>query len=345
RDAGTTSYVSIFRIFLQRMRKRGVLAIEAKERLDDEGSICCVRLLREDADLRPFERAFLQKFFPQGRRDIDSEEFQRIHENEGFNPDVVLEVKIDEHEEPVSSASPVNPSRFWKLVRAVSPLLFVSSFIAVVIEAFQLESPNFLVAAFVGAICFLAVPMLPALFRRHQSGATAGLLTLMPIVPAVFGVISFHLISTVPLGPIGSVGIALFALWSVAAMLQIVRTEDDVWSSSQLTVGGQAQRYIRSELKRPAPELDDEWILHLVALGFFDAIQSWKECGISTTAPAVLPLTPGQLPTTQSLRPFVGNLSGFLNAEWADTFHVLPKEEREEWEVEEDDSEDEQQQR
>jgi hypothetical protein len=339
-DAKTTGCVSLFRVFLHHMRARGVLSLQegGGSGADDE-PIFHLRLVRDDPGLRPFARTFLQKLFPNGSREIDSAEFARIHSKEGFDPDEELEDEIDFDDEIAPTRSSAGPSRFWGLVRSLAPVLFVTSLVAVVIEAFQQVSPDFIKVAFVAAICLGAVPFLPAFFRRHKSGVVGGLLTLIPIVFVVLGIILFHLIGTLPLGPVGSVGIAVFGLWCVAAMLQIVRSGDDVWSNSKVTSSQLAQDYVKDELKQSNPALDDDWMPHLVALGCYEAVDAWRQRRLSGMSPIPAPLAPGQLPSMQSLRPFVGDLSSVPKEEWADAFYVLSDEERKEWEEEEDEGE------
>jgi hypothetical protein len=335
-DAQTTGYVSLFRVFLQHMRAKGILALQevAGGNPDDE-PIYHLRLVKDDPDLRPFARTFLEKLFPDGRREMDSAEFARIHGEEGFNPDDELEDVIDVDHEMTPLRPTAGPSRFWRLVRFLSPVLFVASLLAVVIEVFQQESPDFLKVAFVAAICLLAVPFLPAIFRRHRSGVVAGLLTLIPIGLAALGIISFHLMGTLPLGPAGSVGLAVFGFWSVAAMLQMMRSGDDMWASSQVTSSQLAQQYVKDELKRTSPALEDAWMPHLVALGCYEAVDAWKQRRASGVNPIPPPLAPGQLPSMENLHPFVGDLSSVPTEEWSGAFYVLSEEERKEWEEDE----------
>jgi hypothetical protein len=77
-DAGTAE---LFSLFLHRMKTKGVLSLHAGEEFDEDGDpVYRLRLLKDDHDLRPFERTIIQKLFPGGRREINSEEFFRIYE-------------------------------------------------------------------------------------------------------------------------------------------------------------------------------------------------------------------------------------------------------------------------
>src|SRR4029453_7774524 len=120
-------------------------------------------------------------------------------------------------------------------------------------------------------------------------------------------------------------------------MLQIVRSEDDMWSNSQVTFSQLGQQYVKDELKRANPALDDAWMPHIVALGCYEAVEAWRQRRASGVNPSSPPPAPGQLPTMENLRPFVGDLSGVPKEEWTGAFHVLSEEEREEWEEEEED--------
>jgi hypothetical protein len=341
-DAGTTDHVSLFRLFLHQMKTKGVLSLHAGEEFDADGDpVYRLRLLKDDHDLQPFERTIIQKLFPEGRREINSEEFFRIHEKEGFEPDKELGDAMNDLDELAPAASTKGPSCFWRCVRFLSPLLFMSSCAGVLVETVQQESTDFYsAAAFTG--CFLiVVPMLSLVFRRPMSWAMSALIALVPILLAVPGIITFHLVTTLPLGPAGSLGVAIFALWCVAAMLQMVRTGEKLVQSPRAKIAEIAQGFVRRELRRSNPALDDSWMPHLVALGFSEAVDKWRRGRVSGSNPIAAPLVPGQLPSVENLRPFVGDLSSLPSKEWTDAFYVLSEEERKEWE-EGDDEEEEQ---
>jgi hypothetical protein len=261
--------------------------------------------------------------------------FAKIHDKEGFDPDLELEDDIEEADETFPNLPFVKPSLFWKLVRPLLPFLLVGSVVAVVAETFQQENSDFLPIGFVAAICLVSIPLLAAIFRRHTGWLMAGILTLIPIVLTILGVISCHLIGTLTLGPVASVGIATLGLWSVGTMLQIVRSGNDGWGSSPMTAPQLAQQYVKKELKRSNPALDDAWMTHIVALGCYEAVNDWKQRGASCFSPVSQPLTPGQLPSFENLRAFAGDLSGCPTKESAHAFYVLSEEERQEWDDDE----------
>jgi len=335
-EARANGSVSLFRLFLLRMRAKGLLTLHKGEKLDEDGDpVYCLRLARDGHDLRPFERAFINKLFPQNRREIDAEEFREIHHKEGFDPEGELEDEVGDNEGPMVKKTGPRRSWFWSCIRVGSPLLFFGSAAAILIETFERESSGFFgPVAFVGILLLIAAA-LTANLRRSLGGAVTGLWTLIPILLAVPGILSFHLIGTLPLGPFGSVGIAMFALSCVAAMLQLVRSGQDEDASQGAEIVEQAQRYVRRELRRPNPALDDDWMVHLIALGCYEDVKQWKRRRDTSVNPVASPLALGQLPSTGNLRPFVGDLSGYPEGDWADAFYVLSEDERKEWEEDE----------
>lgn len=324
--------ISPFYVFLHRMRAKGILALHEDEvREDEDDLIYRLKYVREDSDLRPFERRFLQKLFPTGRGEIDSKQFSQIHSKEGFDPDEELQNEMQDNQKATPSLAR-KTSRFWGLIRHLLPVLFVSSGAAILIETFRQENADFFTSAVLTSLSLLIVPILCSVFRRPVSGAISGLLALIPIVCAIPGIISFHLISTLPLGPFGSIGIALFALWTIATMLWVVRMRGGGELNSEAGIAEMARTYVRDELRRPSPALDDAWMPHLVALGCSEAVNEWRQRRANSVA---LPLAPGQLPSMEASRPFVGDLSGVPSKGWGYAFYVPSEVERKEWEEDE----------
>lgn len=334
-SAGATRTVSLFRLFLHRMREKGVLTLHPNEKMDEDGDpIHVLRLVRNPSELPGFERDFTRRLFGD-RHEIDSEGFYRTHSQEGFNPEEELEDAIDEHSPPNAATPAARPSRFWAIVRGLSSVLFVGAGILIVIETLLQEGTRLMgTMVFVG-IGLLVISWLIANLRKPASTAITALLMLVPILLIIPVVIVLHLIGTLPIGPFGSIGVALFALWWVAAILRVTR--GDVADSTPGAVSAEmARNYVRKQLRRRNPALDDAWMPHLIALGCYEAVNQWRRERKSAAGAITSPTLPGQLPSIENLRPFVGDLSGYPDEEWTDAFYVLSEVERKEWEEDED---------
>ena len=328
---------SLFRLFLQRMREKGILALQTNLSVSEDGDpVYGLKLLREERHLRPFERTFLKRLFSGDRREIDSREFKRLHWQDGFDPESELEAAIDEHESPQTPEPRVRPSWFWKLMRFLTPWLLAGGFAAILVETFLQGNAAIFEGPAAAGIALLLVAAFTSRFFASLNAITAAVVVLIPILLTIPGVISLHLATTLPFGPFGSAGLAVFALGCVITVLQLARFGGGMEPNSPFHLG---RNYVRKELQKTSPVLDDAWMPHIVALGCLEAVNQWKQ-RTSVLVPGTMPaLNPDRLPTANFPR-FSGNLATYPEADWTNLFYVSSKDEREDWGEDEEAEED-----
>jgi hypothetical protein len=337
-----TSHVSAFPLLLARWRSRGLIEVREGPEVDEDGdAILHLRLLGDESRLPGYERAVLKKLFQKGR-EITPGELREIHAEEGFDPEEVLDDALAEHEEgqPASAPTP-RPSLFWRILRGLMPLLFVASAVLILIEAFRSQYNDPLEDAMYLGGGFVVLGLAASLIAASRGALVAALALLVPILAAVPGLIALNFQHTLPLLPEGSVGLALLAFWFVAALLLIARAgETGVTPEQQLAALGQS--FVRRELGRQRPNLDDAWLPQIIGLGCGPSVEGWRLRRTEASGAIAPPvLLPGTLPSPENFRPFTGNPAQMPEEDWAIELEVLSAEDRRELEDDEKEEEDE----
>ncbi len=323
RDAHTDHRVPGFPLLLARWRSRGVVEVyESAAARPDDDPVVHLRLLGNEAQLPAHERALLAKLFPQGGN-ISSTELQQKYAQEGFYPETMLDEALDEREAHSPTRARPDLTWFWKVGKRLVPLLLLGGFGLMVAEAFRSEYNDSIEAAF-----YLGLWLVPAVVIAWNlplalGGVAVSLALLVPVLTAIPGMISLHFFHTLLLLPEGSVGLALMAIGSVAGTLLAARLKAEHLTPERRRAVW-AEKFVRRELRRARPNLDDSWLPQIVALGCAPTVVKWRTRRAPDAGEVPFTVPSGE---SESHRPFTGSVP-LLEERWAGALEVLSAEDR-----------------
>lgn len=332
RDAGTTRHGAGFPLFLARQRLRGMIEVRDGLATDEDGEPeVHLRLLGEERSLPAFEREVLAKLFPNGR-ESGTTELRKVYAESGFDPEDALGEALDEREESLpASAPPPQESIFWRLLGRLLVPIFGAAAALILVEACYSDYNDSLEIAMYLPGGFLGLALLICLIPMSTGGLGRALTALVPIAATLPGMLSLHFHHTLPLLPAGAAGLATLGLGCVLAWLLIRRSFDE-GGTAQQRLAALGRRFVGRELQRRRPNLDDGWLLQIIALVGEGPLAKWRARG-ANPADDLAPLG--------DHRPFTGNLSLAAEEGWAEALEVFPAEQSEDVE-DDDDSEEEQ---
>jgi hypothetical protein len=93
-----------------------------------------------------------------------------------------------------------------------------------------------------------------------------------------------------------------------------------------------AEKFVRRELRRARPNLDDAWLPQIVALGCAPAVGKWRKTRAPDAAGVPFTVPSGE---SESHRPFTGHVP-LPEERWAGALEVLSAEDRKELAEEEE---------
>ena len=325
-------------LLLGRLRISGVFSVRTDPAANEERAPTVhLRLLRDPATLPPLERLMMTAIFPEGR-ESGSALLARHYAGPGFSPEDALEEAIDVgHGEHGEDAGPAPQSLMRRLIRALLPWVSLGAIVLLVLDSVYGPRPMELVLACFPflAVAMLVAAILPQLTSRFEllsSGAIAALVTLVPVIVATFAVLAVHFYRNTPLTAYGSAAVALIALRSIAALLSCARGDENPARAPQKRIAALGARYARRELRKSRPNLDDQWIPHLLALGLAPQIAAWRARRVAgDPINRSIPVSSG--PEFVHARPFTGVPPFPTEEEWIYALHVPSEEERREEEA------------
>ncbi|MEO8352534.1 MAG: hypothetical protein ABI680_12430 [Chthoniobacteraceae bacterium] len=322
--AGVSGAPNGFAQFLARLRTAGVLSIRSEpDPTDEDASKIHLRLTGNESKLRPYEQAVLKELFPVGR-ETDTAQHEAAHAEDGFNPGEILEDTVaDEFEDqqPVQRPAPL----LWRLMRFLGPLLFLGGIALGILDIFLTGNIELLLAGVLivpGLVIFVVVAKL---IPKPDGGGPTALIVLGLVLLLLAGQLSLQFLTVLPLGPAASAGVAALTLWWVAALLAIVRSDTTILPVHHIVMRG--KRYLRRELRRANPALDDAWIPQILALGGARDLENWRQRRqAALSGPLSTPMLPGVAPQLGNLHPFTGVVPIIPEYEWAEDLRVLSAE-------------------
>ena len=181
--------------------------------------------------------------------------------------------------------------------------MLVAALVLALIDAFR-SAYNDSLGGLLALGAFVVVCALAWVPGRHCGGLARAGLALLPLLAAMPGLLAIHFIHTLPLLPEGAASIALGALALATAWLGLCATRDAELSPEQIRFS-QAQRFVRRQLRRDQPGLEDAWLLHIIALGCRPDLDRWRAKHRG-----------------QPLGPFTGSAILDLEAEFADQLDI-----------------------
>jgi hypothetical protein len=322
RHAGSLHYVNSFPFVLARWRSRGLVEV-CEDGVDEHGDpLLRLRLLGDESNLKAYERTVLKALFPKGR-ETTSGELQKIYAKDGFDPELELSEALDDIEEDQLPSSPSKPSRLWRALGGLSMPLLIAAFAFLIAEAFLSEYNDFLNTAVVYGGGLTVICLLAWCLPKSLGGLGRAMIASIPLVAAIVGLISMHLYHTLPLRPEGAVGLALVGFAIVTLWLCLLRGDREKQSAQEKTAA-LGQIFVRRELRREHPNLDDAWLPQIVALGCGKDLARWKEWRLAAKA-SVSTSLPGMMPSVELVRPFTasGDIENRPEQRWADDLVVF----------------------
>lgn len=272
RHAGHAFGTDGFPLMLSRWLRHGVVAIRES---GDADPILHLRRLGGSVALAKYERTVLQRLFPKGP-EITSRELAAVYAKEEFDPaEELADAMADDDSEDAETALRRSDPRFWVVLGRLMIPIFLAAAVLLLMEAFRSEYADSIQEGmyFVGGFVVLALVCRFAV--SPLGGLARALVAFIPVAAAVPGVIALHFHHTLPLRAEGSAGLALLAFGCVVVWLQVYRVADDLDSPEQQRAE-LAKRYIRRQLRKPHPQLEDEWLPQIFALGFGADLEKWR---------------------------------------------------------------------
>jgi hypothetical protein len=225
-----------------------------------------LRLLVEPSALHPYEWAALEPVFA-GAREVATDELQRRHAGERFDPDALVAKAYDTHvPAPPSEGRPLASAVAWAL-GAAGIFFGVRDLVTRSREPFAL-----LAALIAGSFAHRLTPTRWWWGRRTPAWS---LLLLLPLGVLVLSAAAIQLWPDRPLGPDSALCSTLILLGAYQGLLaslpaarsEVARRRDDL---------ARARRWAVAELRKPHPQLRDAWVPHLEALGLGAALERWR---------------------------------------------------------------------
>ncbi len=318
--AGASGAPNCFAQFLARLRAAGVLSIHSEpDPTEKRASKIYLRLSGNESKLRPYEQAVLKELFPAGR-ETDTEKHGAAHAKDGFNPGEVLEDAVaDEFEDqqPARRPKPI----LWRLMGFLTPVLFLGGIALVIVDIFLTGNIELLQEGLLIGIGLVFFAVAAKLLPKPNGGGLTVLVVLGFVLLLLAGQISLQFLTVLPLGPVASAGVAALTLWWVATLLAVVRHDTPI--SPVHKIVGRGNRYVKRELRRTNPALDDAWIPQILALGCARDLVNWRQRRHAAVSNRLSrPTLPGVVPQLEILRPFTGSIPTIPEDEWAEDLYV-----------------------
>jgi hypothetical protein len=333
--AGGSARLLAFPLLLSRWRQTGAIAVREGAELDADGNpILHLRQLGGTRPLAKYEREVLRALFPKGE-EMTSAELQQVYAKDGFAPGSVLDAAIVEHDDDEPAPAPRRSAPwFWVVLGRLMIPIFLAAAALLLLEAVHSDYANSIETGmyFVGG--FVVLGLACRFAARPLGGLARGLVAGVPVVAAVLALVSLHFHHTLPLLPEGAAGLALLALGCVVVWLQIYRVADEHDSPTQQLVE-LGRRYVRRELRRAHPRLEDEWLPQIFALGFGSRVEKWRA---RHGAEGLRGAGTETLRATEAAEPFTGAFSLAQEHDWANALEVVSDTKRRApYEMDEDD--------
>lgn len=277
---------------LARMATEGKLA----SRVDRPGSSdrrCSLSLaLKVDRhELAGPERKLVDALFSDGRTTIDTDAVRRHRRSRGGSLAAAirtdLETRVHEHTTPEERPG---AARRWR-----TPLLALGVLTGIGLEAATRGAPAVLLAVVLGAgaVPLFAVGLAGAHAWRkrveHLRPSALALFVpwlLIAVIAAalLLGDLWLPSLAQVSPGLFGALALALLPLAAASGLLDGARSRRSAGNLHRRRRLAAARRYIRRELGRPDPDLEDAWLPYLVALDLTRYADRWSRSfgGVAT---------------------------------------------------------------
>jgi uncharacterized membrane protein YgcG len=169
--------------------------------------------------------------------------------------------------------------------------LFVAAsaaFIAAVIQAPD-ASPPLVITEIILIACFVFGLVFAYLYRAHVYELRGRLLRALICVALMYAVLAFVLISgRIAIVLTGAVSLTLLTLAFVNSIFNMMRTREVGESLELRRRLVSARLFFEKELKKPDPNLKDEWFPYLLAFGLGPKIDRWfKSIGSRSSRSAI----------------------------------------------------------
>jgi hypothetical protein len=257
---------------LARLVQEGKLASEVERRriLFFEMENLKLRLLVPRESLSAEERPVIDGLFPQGDT-TDTAALRAHYRGRGFDPAAKLRKPLEKrlHAQAGFGSAPAKPSRWPTLV------LFLAGLAALALGFLGSGAAGYGVLGAVLLVPLSIVGWIAAGTGQGRVGLPTASLVVLLLVLGAIGALLWG-ISGQPEVPLASlVGLALLGVAATRTFVHLVATRETVESMRRRRELAAARRYLREELRRSEPRLDDRWFPWVVAFGLAPEADRW----------------------------------------------------------------------
>jgi hypothetical protein len=249
-----------------------------------EGDTLHMELNVNQRELSGYERDLVAKLFVDGRKETDTDTIRDHYQRTGFDPSKVIRDGIELKLEKLAHWN-VKVERYRL---EIDIILIAVALLALIGSAFFGEQD--VLAAVAGFFSVLLLSVFGCIAATHYSKAIDDIPVAMLVPGILMCAASAPLVIASAIAPkVGLHAPVLFALllWTLAfhkLVLDVLKIRDTPEKIAYRKRVAGARRYFIEQLKRPDPDLRDEWFPYMLAFGLGSTVDRWFRAFGGTTS-------------------------------------------------------------
>ena len=229
---------------------------------------------RFDAD----EKSLIAGLFPVGDR-IDTDGLRRHYRSRGFDPVSKIRSRLDQRVKSLTGFRSGSP----RPKRRPTVLLLLAGVALVAATPFLATGGELAFLAIAGVLLASIPGFVAAGVARSKLGVPRGALFAISISSVLAALVVRQIGVVAPIAT-ATLGAALFAAGLLRGIFQTLSTPESAESMATRRDLAAARRWLRTELRRQEPRLDDRWFPWLVGLGLAPECDRWaRRFGVEGT--------------------------------------------------------------
>jgi uncharacterized membrane protein YgcG len=273
---------------LARLTQEGALKTEVRSSGSGwfKRDVMYMELLCDRDRLADHERELIDALFFGGSRMTDSQKIREHYAKSGFTPAAYIKKGV-EAQLPIVFASKLAVPAWAKWLTAALFVAAIATFIVAVIQGPD-ATPPLLIGEIILLVCFIVGLVFAYVYRSNVHELRSKLIRTLICVGLMYAVLAFVLISgRIAIVLTGTVSLTLLTLAFVNSIFNMMRMREVGESLELRRRLTSARIYFEQELKKPQPNLKDEWFPYLLAFGLGPKIDRWFKSTGAEASPGV----------------------------------------------------------
>jgi uncharacterized membrane protein YgcG len=271
----TTSAAEVAAI-LARMVQEGKLAsrVETRRPFLFKRSVLHLELKADRKSLPEYEGRLVRALFFSGNTTTDTDSIRSHYRRSGFDPAEKIRKPLEDRVKALTRPAPSAHDRAW-----LPTLLLFLTAAGTAAGGAILHNHEFRDTAIGFGIATVMFIFTSFAAYAYQTGITTPRIRFalfhLPLLAMAAGVAWFALLQSPNGGGLSLAGISLYVLCLCNSIFNLARTRQDAERIGLRKTLAAGRKFMRSELRKPSPHLEDDWYPYLLAFGLGPQMDRW----------------------------------------------------------------------